>query len=171
MIKHIILILFFLLSCEEKRVKHGFELDDVPDQIFEHYTSQVSKNGKRNYRLWTDIFKIYSSRKLVLCEDTMIVHFYDEKADSVKSRLFSKKGEWNEATNDVKAIENVKLMSANGKTLLTDTLYYNHQTNQIYSNTNVIIYTDHDTLYGTSFRSDRELNDIIITNSSGVTYQ
>ena len=168
----IFIILFFLiLSCEESKKKQGFTLLDTPDQIFENYTTQVTKNNKRNYRLWTEVFKVYKDQLKVLCEDSMIVFFYDDKTDSIKSKLYSKKGEWHEVTNDFTAIENVRVESRNGKTLLTDTLYYKHHENIIYSNTDVVIYTATDTLNGTSFKSDRELNDIIINNSSGVSYQ
>jgi LPS export ABC transporter protein LptC len=169
--KTFIILFLFILSCDETKKKQGFTLLDTPDQIFENYTTHVTKNGIRSYRLWTEIFKVYKAELKVLCEDSMIVFFYDEETDSVKSKLYSKKGEWHEISNDFTAIENVKVISSNGKTLLTDTLYYKHFENTIYSNTNVTIYTPTDTLYGTSFKSDRELIDITIDNSSGVSYQ
>ena len=73
--KIFIILSFLILSCEESKKKQGFTLLDTPDQIFENYTTQVTKNNKRNYRLWTEVFKVYKDQLKVLCEDSMIVFF------------------------------------------------------------------------------------------------
>ena len=168
-----LLILFFLfIACEsDSNIKKGFGVkrNDLPDQIFKNYTSIETEMGKRKFKLWTEVFEYFSIKKEVFCKDSMMITFYDADVDTVTSILRSHEGFWEKRSNNLMAIKNVSLKSADMKSLYTDTLYYDDRLQKFYSESDVMFITQTDTLYGTSFTSDINLNNIEIVNASGVS--
>ncbi|MCB0277941.1 MAG: LPS export ABC transporter periplasmic protein LptC [Calditrichaeota bacterium] len=167
-----LIIILLLISCDPDSInKKGFGMkrDDLPDQTYQNYITIETEMGKRKFRLWTMIFELYSQKKEVFCKDSMMITFYDSEPDTVSSILRSHDGFWEQRTNNLMAVNNVSLKSVDGKSLYTDTLYYDDRNKKFYSECDVMFVTLTDTLYGTAFKSDINLDNIEIENASGVS--
>jgi len=84
--------------------------------------------------------------------------------------LKSALAEIEEASDFMRAMKNVVVVSDSGVTLYTDTLVWDSKEELIYTEVNVMLTTEEgDTLYGIGFESDIALENWRILKPSGVT--
>ncbi len=169
-----ILFILLILACEGSKappVDADFVFQDNPENTLWDYSLLVSQNGLRNYKLWTERAENFPTKKLFLCYDSLIVTFY-KKNENVESHfIHAVNGEWTQATNNFTAIKDVVVINEDGDRLETDTLYYDYTKDLIYSNSDVVFYTNLDTLYGKKFESNSDLSNIIIFKVTGRSYR
>jgi lipopolysaccharide assembly outer membrane protein LptD (OstA) len=75
----------------------------------------------------------------------------------------------NERSEKIIAIGNVVMVSDSGYVAYADSLFWINESDKVYTNGAIQIFSEQDTLYGTNFESDTKLENWIIYNPLGKT--
>jgi LPS export ABC transporter protein LptC len=168
--KYIFILFIFFFSCEKNgstQERNPYNFQENPDQVSINYSTTVSDLDKMKYKLWSGRLEFFSNTKQVLLKDSLRIIFFGDD-ESPASRVYANRGEWNQRNNNFFAKENVSLITEDGKTLFTDTLYYQHREQKLYSKTPVMFIDGNDTTWGDSFKSDVQLEELTIKNQRSI---
>lgn len=111
----------------------------------------------------------YDSRRMAYFDGAIRVDFFDGGGRHT-SVLTSDRGEYNSATEEVRGIGNVIVVSDTGVTLRTAFLRWDPRVEKIQSDSAVTVTTqDADTLFGTGFESASDLSRWMIRKPTGST--
>jgi len=111
----------------------------------------------------------YDSRRMAYFDGGIRVDFFDAGGRHT-SVLTSDRGEYNSATEEVRGIGNVVVVSDTGATLRTAFLRWDPRVEKIQSDSAVTVTTqDADTLFGTGFESASDLSHWMIRKPTGST--
>jgi len=160
--------IFCLLFCgnNNNQIAIKKEKDEkIPDQETWNSTLRWTKNGKEFVSVDFGHMQKFNDSRTYILDDSVIADFY--KNGRHTSILYSSKGRINENTKDMTAIGNVKVVSDNGITLLTEELNWVNDKERIVTDKFVTIITELDTIYGYGFESDQELKNWIIEKPKG----
>ena len=141
---------------------------EVPDQEAWNSTAIASKLGHTTVKVKYGHMSRYSALDLMKFNKGVRVFIYDKKG-KLSSTIQSERGWLNEKTNLVKAYGHVVAHSDSGITLYTNHLTYNRKKDKLFTDAFVKLVTESDTLYGTGFESDQNLNHWVIRKPSGVS--
>ena len=130
-------------------------------QTIENFVITETKAGKIKTILNSDIAVIKESEQIVFLTKP-VVKFYDNGKYS--ATLIAKTGQINLDTNNVKAIGECKVLTANDEVLETKDVNYDHVKERVYSDSDIKITRGKDVIYGKGFESDTKLNNIVIKN-------
>jgi LPS export ABC transporter protein LptC len=150
---------FLLLSCKSR----GLIIDEsLPsyDQKVEKFVATRVYKGEINM-IVEGRSAIVDARNIVDLSHP-VIKLYD-KGDCVFN-LIAENVKINMETCDVKCSGKCVINAINGENLQTTNLMYNAKNNLIYSNNDVKFTKRGETIYGTSFKSDTKLNNIVIKN-------
>ena len=143
------------------------EQPEYPDQEGWNSTVTSSKNGIVGAIIQYGHMQRFKKRNVVDFDSGIVVDFYDEQGVHT-SKLTSRNGRLDEATNNIEAIGNVHVVSDTGISLRTQRLKWDNSIEKIISNNFVTIVTaEKDTFYGNGFESDQNLENWHITGFSG----
>lgn len=169
-----IFIVIAFLSCRSEKsvmVQKDSRGEEVPDQEMWQSTVTSMNKGKKEAVVQYGHMMHYPERKFYQFDDGVKVDFYD-KTGAHASVLTSKRGELDEKTNNVKAMQNVVVVSDSGVTLFTEEIAFNQELNKIISTVDVkITTTKGDTFYGIGFESDPQLTNYEIKKLSGKAHK
>jgi LPS export ABC transporter protein LptC len=127
----------------------------------------LSQAGKPQAVIRYGHMEQYDSRRMAYFDGGIRVDFFDA-AGRHTSVLTSDRGEYNSATEEVKGIGNVVVVSDTGATLRTAFLRWNPRVEKIQSDSAVTVTTqDADTLFGTGFESASDLSHWMILRPTG----
>jgi LPS export ABC transporter protein LptC len=167
----ILVFLTFFACSQQTDDTAGYSQDRAPDQEGWNSVVTITQKGEKVAVVHYGHMAHYMEKNTIFFDQGVKVHFYNENGERA-STLTSQKGELDEKNNNVKALEHVIVESDTGITLYTNELDYNQRTNQIVSNTDVMITTQAgDTLYGTGLRSDPQLYNYTIIQPHGRAHQ
>lgn len=111
----------------------------------------------------------YHEQQYILLDQNVEVDFYDPE-ERHTTNLVAHRAEVDEKNNFMIAIQDVVVVSDSGITLYTDTLSWDNEQEQVYTEAPVMLTTEvEDTLYGTGFESDVSLEHWRILQPWGVT--
>jgi len=111
----------------------------------------------------------YDNRRMAAFDGGIRVDFFDAEGRHT-SVLTSERGEYNSATEEVRGIGNVVVVSDTGGTLRTAFLKWDPRIGKILSDSAVTVTTQNaDTLFGTGFESASDLNHWMIRRPTGST--
>jgi LPS export ABC transporter protein LptC len=164
-----VLLSVFSLSCSEDKVELGkttvVSSDSIPSQ--ESFDTKVifSDSGKTKAILDAKHIRVFSKFNYTLIDDGAKVDFY--KNGNYASTLTGKRGKVYELTKDVEVYDSVKLVSTDGSTLTTDTLYWVNKTQKIRTNAYVHIKTPSEDIRGYGMEADQNLKNYVIYKVSG----
>jgi LPS export ABC transporter protein LptC len=160
-LKYFIIILF-VFSCT--KISQEKEENDVvvPDQESWNSTTFISSKGMKKAIIFSGHLLKYESSGEVLLGDSVNVDV---------SVLVSDSGVVNEKTQNLKAIGNVILISDTGYTMYTDELVWFSDSEKVFTEGEIKLFSTEDTLYGTGFTSDVKLENWTITNPHGKTFR
>ncbi len=129
----------------------------------------MTRSGRRQAVILYGHMTQYESRKMMYFDGGVQVDFFN--IDGVHtSRLNSERGEYNQLTEEVRGIGNVKVVSDTGITLVTPFMKWDPHIEKIVSDSTVMVATQKlDTLYGTGFESTSDLSHWVIRHPSGIT--
>ena len=130
-------------------------------QTIENFVVTETKAGQIKTVLKSDIAVIKESEQLAFLTQP-VVKFYDNGKYS--ATLTAKTGQINLDTNNVKALGDCKIVTANGEVLETSDVTYDHIKEKIYSDNDIKITKENDVIYGKGFESDTKLKNIVIKN-------
>ena len=144
-------------------------MQNIPDQESWDTEIVITKGEKRQALIETQHLRKYNKEKIVLMDEGVTGYFYDSLGQQ-SSKLTSERAKIMQTTNDLYASKNVVVESDSGVTLFTDSLKWINETGMVISEVPVRFITrQKDTLYGTSFKSNSNLQNWEIEQPEGVT--
>lgn len=139
----------------------------IPDQEIWNAVITVTRNGQPDSKIYaTHMVKYPGSNDMIISDSMRIDFFKDGKRESY---LTADSGMVNDKTEDIVAIGHVVMVSDSGFTAYTDSLFWINDSNKVYTNSAIQIYSKEDTLYGTDFVSDTKFENWTIFNPLGKT--
>jgi LPS export ABC transporter protein LptC len=147
------------------------EKEDLPDQEMWNSQFRVINRGRLEVIVRYGHMSRFSEKKRADFDQGVKVDFYNDEGEHA-SLLTSDRAELDERVNDVRAMGNVVIESDSGVTLYTEEIAYNQETDMIVSQVDVMITTTNgDTLWGTGFESDPQLDNYKILKPKGISHK
>jgi LPS export ABC transporter protein LptC len=155
---------FFLFGCksEENVIE---ETPPMSEQAIEKFTITQTDEGKLKMILEAESAIIDDSKNIAHLK-LPVIKFYD-KGEYV-SMLVTESAIINMETYDVRGIGKCTVDSAKNEHLQTTDLMYDAKKELIYSDNDVKIVRPKEIVYGTSFKADTKLDNIVIKNQRTV---
>lgn len=154
----ILLCVFLFSSCMRD---FNYNRKSATVQTIENFVITETQNGKIKTVLNSNIAIIKESEQVAFLTEP-VVKFYDNGKYS--ATLTAKTGQISLDTNNVKALGECKVVTANGEVLETKDANYDHVKEKVYSDSDIKITKGKDVIYGKGFESDTKLNNIVIKN-------
>ncbi len=140
----------------------------APDQESWNAVLTMSRNEKLSARVYAGRMKQFNETGEVYIGDSMRVDFYNDEGRHT-SFLKSDSGIVNERKQNLIAIGNVEFRSDTGYVMYSQTLFWLNDSNLVYTDGDIELFSEKDTLYGTGFRSDVRLENWTIDKPRGST--
>jgi LPS export ABC transporter protein LptC len=162
-----LLILALMLSCTETGDYASRSAGRIPDQEIWNAHISVSRSGEMTSKIYAAHLVKYDNTGNMYIRDSMRIDFY--KGGEHTSWLTADSGFVNERNENIVAVGNVVMVSDSGFTAYTDSLFWINDSNKIYTNAAVQVFSEKDTLYGTNFVSDTKFENWTIYDPLGKT--
>jgi LPS export ABC transporter protein LptC len=168
-----ILFIFFLVfalghtACTKTGDYSTFPDGKVPDQEIWNAVITVTRSGETESRIFATHIVQYPNSNDMIISDSMRIDFYRDGLH--ESYLTSDSGLVNDKSDNIVAIGNVVMVSDSGFTAYTDSVFFINDSNKVYTNSAIQIFSKEDTLYGTNFVSDTKFENWTIFNPLGKT--
>ncbi len=163
-----LVLMLFMHACS-KLDESALEKEWVaPDQESWNAILTMTRNARLNARVYAGRMKQYNSTSEVYIGDSMRVDFFNDLGEHT-SYLKSDSGIVNEAKQNLIAIGNVVFRSDTGYVMYTNKLFWLNDSNLVYTDGDIELFSVRDTLYGTGFRSDVRLENWTINKPRGST--
>ena len=164
--KLIFMSVFFSISCSKNDFTDNFE-KDIHDQLSTNVEITLTKKGNVTAKIKSEVLKKNNQSLQLELFDNVNVDLFDENFQQ-KSLIKSQSAMVNEKENKIKAYGSVVVISDDGKILMTDSLTWDNNSDNIYTDANLeFITSDSDTLYGTGFKSNIDLTNWNILQPRG----
>lgn len=162
-----LLLMLLLSGCTETGNYENVFSGRVPDQEIWNANISISRSGELNSRVYAAHLVKYEDTKDMFIRDSMHIDFFENGEHT--SYLIADSGMVNERNEKIIAIGNVIMVTDSGFTAYADSLFWLNESDKVYTNGAIQIYSEQDTLYGTNFESDTKLENWIIYNPLGKT--
>ena len=137
-----------------------------PDQESWNFSFSLTKEGIKTATIRAGHLIKYENEGLTRLGKQMQVDYFDKEGFHV-SCLTSDSGIINEKKEHLTAIGNVIMVSDSGYTMLTDKVFWRNDSNSVYTENEITLYSEMDTLYGQGFTSDVKLENWTIEKPIG----
>jgi LPS export ABC transporter protein LptC len=141
--------------------------EPVPDQVITGFSLTETTMGEKDWHMEADRAYIYEKRNILEAEAIEVTFF--DKAGEIRSVLRADYGKLNRGSDDMEAIGNVVVTSADGVVLESETLRWESELRKIISEDSVRIVRDEDVLTGWGFRGDPDLGSFRILRDMKAT--
>lgn len=168
---YVLLGILFVFACQQKEenVIGSANPQKFPEQEGWTSTLTLSKAGIRQAVVQYGHMVKFKDEELIFLDEGVEVDFYDKEGNHT-SNLISGKAEIEEKKQNVRAIDNVIVVSDSGVTLKTEFLEWDSEVEKIQSDSLVMIVTQYqDTLFGRGFEAESDLSRRVIHEPWGVT--
>jgi len=152
-----------LLSCandDREPAAVGGDAEAGPDEVFTDFVTAQSDSGLPRWRLKAPRANRYIAQKLVVLENPTVEFFND--LGELQTTLVSDSGSFTEDTQNMLAYGHVKVFTTDGKTLETDSLYWDDETEKIVTDSFVKLTEGRDVVTGYGLECDANLNAVDI---------
>ncbi|MFC1729379.1 LPS export ABC transporter periplasmic protein LptC [candidate division KSB1 bacterium] len=139
----------------------------LPDQEARPFMTRISYGGIKSVEVNSGYMVAYTDKDSFFLSEGVKADFYDNRGNHT-SRLVSDHAVINKKKDIMVARGDVTVTSDSGYVLLTEELFWNAETEKIYTDDFVTLIQESDTLYGEGFESDRSLKNYVIFKPSGV---
>ncbi len=164
-------VLFFWSCSEAIQNESGQTREGKPDQESWDVTITLTSEGVKRAIVRSGHLEKFNKRRSIFLDEGVDADFFDHEENHT-TNLTSTMAEVEEKSNFMIAIGKVVVVSDSGVTLFTDTLTWNNDTEQVFTDDPVMVTTENlDTLYGIGFESDVELDHWKILNPTGVMHE
>lgn len=154
-----------------EQVRSGDTREGMPDQESWGVTITLTDKVVKRALIRSGHLEKYQDRQYIMLDEGVEADFFD-KNENHTTYLTALVAEVDEKSNFMVAIGNVVVVSDSGVTLFTDTLSWNNDTEQVFTDDPVMVTTENsDTLYGVGFESNIELNHWKILKPTGVMHE
>ena len=151
-----------LFSCKSKPKVAEESLDAIMTEESENLTIVMSENGRKSYHFKTPLLEGYMLGRDPYREfrkGISITTYQDDSLTTVNAVLVANYAIYYENRKLWEAKGDVVVTKHDGTRLYTQQLFWNSQTNRIYSNVDTKLVTDTDELIGEGFESDEDMNE------------
>lgn len=157
-----------LTGCEEKIKPSVVALPDTELPSHESWRSTIIFSDSARIRaiLWAGHIARYSAQRITLLSDSIHVDFFDDEQKHT-SLLTARRGKVNDATQDFVAYDSVVVVSDDGTTLRTDSLFWNNATRRVSTQAFVDIISPTEHIMGHGLESDQNLKSYTIFRVTG----
>lgn len=156
-----------LLGCkgQETKGQTGFE-EMRADQVMFGVQYDIKDMGTLRARLLADTAFVWEDSAKALFKPVKL-DLYDDNGRRT-AHLTSKEGVLYSEKNEMVAIGNVVLTSVeNERQILTEELFYNGASGELWSNVRSVMIDKEGRVEGTGFRTNREMTDVEVFGSTG----
>ena len=150
----------FACASEEADVPEVLVDLEAPDEVFKDFTTEETDSGLTKWTLSAPTAHRYMDRRVVILERPTI-QFFDDFGE-LQTTLDADSGSYTEDTRDMLAYGNVVVSTSDGKTLETDSLYWNNETEKIETESFVRITEGPDVITGYGLECYPNLNAVDI---------
>ncbi|NQV16594.1 LPS export ABC transporter periplasmic protein LptC [bacterium] len=166
-------MLLFLVACDpvgQSLEQNKAKETRVPSQESWNPTIRINSVGKENVQARAAYSAHYDDPKEIVFIGSVRLDFFDLEGVH-SSTMLADTGRVDDKRHLFTATGNVYVESDSGMTLVTDILYWNENTESIFTDHPIVLTTESDTLYGVGFESDSNLENWTISQPTGVTYR
>ncbi|MEA3392970.1 MAG: LPS export ABC transporter periplasmic protein LptC [Candidatus Marinimicrobia bacterium] len=163
----IFLVALLLAACTKTGDYSTFPDGRVPDREIWNAVITVTRSGETESRIFAAHIVQYPNSNDMIISDSMRIDFYRDGLH--ESYLIADSGLVNDKSDNIVAIGNVIMVSDSGFTAYTDSVFFINDSNKVYTNSAIQIFSKEDTLYGTDFVSDTKFENWTIFNPLGKT--
>ena len=136
------------------------------DYIIFGLTNNVTRGGVREFVVVADTALIFQDSTVVLLRGHVTLTAYNEDVGTEKAVVTSDRGRLDKSSNEMLSEGNsVLLIRADGRRIESYELRYTPESNQIRSDSSVVMYDGEDVIEGTSFTSDLNFEQVRIRNA------
>lgn len=170
----VVVMLLFIISCGGKKKEMGeaiTERDSMSVMTTLGVTTLVSDSGVTRYRVETEEWQVFDRKTPPYWAFEKGV--YLEKFDSIFQIEASIKADtayYYEEDKLWKLIGNVEVKNLKGEQFNTELLYWNQQTERVYSDRRIRIDQTDRIIIGQGFEANQDMTDHRITNVEGIFY-
>jgi LPS export ABC transporter protein LptC len=156
-------------SCEDTGVRPTTTVTatDSADQVLEGFSHYVTNDGVRRSRVEADTAFYYEPTQITELHKIKVV-FFDIKGVE-GSTLTARRGTYRWQDGSMEATGNVRVVSPDGRQLMTESLRYDNATNQIMTDKQFSFDKGEEHLEGNSFRSDPDFKNVVTDRPRGVS--
>ena len=149
-----------LYGCVEQteEVPRSTEEEEIPDQEIEGYVLRETRQGRLRWILHSDYMAKYSEEKLIRARDLKI-DFMDDEGE-VTSVLVAEEGEVNSESRNMIARGNVRIVTTQGDSLMTDEIEWLSEKELIRSDRRVVLIRKGNRIESVGMESDPALKHI-----------
>jgi LPS export ABC transporter protein LptC len=164
--------LFCFGSCGASPDQELSELTEMllPDQESWNSSIIISHKGNKRAVIQAAHMRKFENQGDIHIDGGMIVDFFNTSGEHV-SKMTSDSGYVNEIREHLTAVGDVVLISDTGYTAKTDWLLWRNDSNLVFTDAPVELYSATDTLYGLGFSSDVKLENWTIPQPTGHSYR
>lgn len=157
-----------LFSCSGRQATGELNMEAMITQQSDSLTMVFSTNGEKEYRFWTPLMERYEFAKDPYMEFRYGINIitYDSLGGEA-SRLRADYAIFYEKRELWETRGNVVGVSADGRELHTQQLFWNQKIDKVYSNVDSRIIDGYDEFVGEGFESDSEFKEWIFKESEG----
>lgn len=157
-----------LFSCSGRQATGELNMEAMITQQSDSLTMVFSTNGEKEYRFWTPLMERYEFAKDPYMEFRYGINIitYDSLGGEA-SRLRADYAIFYEKRELWETRGNVVGVSADGRELHTQQLFWNQKIDKVYSNVDSRIVDGYDEFVGEGFESDSEFKEWIFKESEG----
>jgi len=166
---YILLVLLLLAACTKTGDYSSLAGKRVPDQEIWNTVVTITRSGELTTKIYAAHLVKYQDTQDMFIRDSMRIDFYEDGKHT--SYLTADSGRINERKERIVAIGNVVMVSDSGFIAYTDSLFWINDSDKVYTNSRIQIFSEQDTLYGTNFESDTKFENWIIYNPLGKTWR
>ena len=159
-------LVLMCVSCSKSELSDN-STKDVHDQLSSNVEITLTKKGNITAKIKSEILKKNNQSLQLELYNNVNVNLFDTNFKQ-KSLIKSESAIVNEKENRIKAFGNVEVVSNDGKVLKTDSLFWDNNSDKIYTDANLEFITSNtDTLYGNGFESNIDLTEWSILKPKG----
>lgn len=165
-------VFFVMLSCEEDLASAGtHKKTNFPSEVIYNAKLVRRDSGFVNLRLQAPIIEKYSliDSPYVEAKKGIYLEYFDKKKSEIPGKIWAKYARMNELREFYTAKGNVKILTNEGQTFATQTIYWDKKKRKMYTNDTVYV-TDKDgsTLVGANgMVAKDDFSEYMFYNNSG----
>ncbi len=141
---------------------------DSADQVMEHMTTDIERNGVRVDSIQADTAWLYQARQVADLRGVHVTFF--DSTGRVVSNITANTGNYDIASHRLEARGNVVAVTPSGKVLKTEHLVYDQSKDRITSDTTFVSTSPAETISGSSFEADPDFKNIRVINPRGAQH-
>ncbi len=163
------LLIVLVTACADRgAAPPGIARPDSADQVMEHMTTAIERNGVRVDSIQADTAWLYQARQVADLKGVHVTFF--DSTGRVVSNITAITGNYDIAAHRLEARGNVVAVTPGGKVLKTEHLVYDQSRDQISSDTTFVSTSPGETISGSSFEADPTFKNIKVINPRGAQH-